>query len=498
MSTNYQVLARKYRPQCFADLVGQQAMVQTLSNAIKTNRLAHAFLLTGIRGVGKTTTARIIAKTINCTNLILTDTSLSHCGACANCLAYATGSHTDIIEMDAASNTGVNDIREIIENASYLPQLAAFKIYIIDEVHMLSTNAFNALLKTIEEPPKHVKFIFATTEIKKVPLTILSRCQKFALKNITQSDLTQSLLNIAHKENIPLTAEAATCIAKNSQGSLREALSMLDQAIALSFNQEINYEIVRQMLGISDELNIFTLLDYILCGKIKEALAYFKQLYEEGIDPINLIAQLFELVHELNKEKIIADTSNPQLHDLAAKLDLAYLTTIWQILSKGLAELKLTNHVFSTTEMIIIRLGYTAILPSVLSLAKREEATNQQEGPSSFAQILDLCKMKKELLLHHELMEEVKLINFQPGIIELSLKTNTLKDLIPRLKDFLAKHTNTSWQIIVNTQTQDTPTLRQEEDQQLLKLKTQAKSLPLVNLALDKFVGSTIISVKEQ
>jgi DNA polymerase-3 subunit gamma/tau len=377
------------------------------------------------------------------------------------------------------------------------------------------------LLKTLEEPPKHVKFIFATTEIKKIPLTILSRCQKFALKSINQGDLLQQLLKVAAKENISIDEEAASCIAQNSQGSLRDALSMLDQAIAMSYEHEktISYELVREMLGMSDTSNIFNLLEYILRGDIKEALLYFKQLYEEGIDAVSLIAQLFELVHALNKAKIIP-TSNARINDLAAKLDLAYLSTIWQILSKGLLELKTTNHILYTTEMIIIRLGYTAMLPSVLALANMsEKEISNHHAPSnitlketeknkdnifiapeytSFGQILDLCKVKKELLLHHELMEEVKLINFKSGLIELSLKTNTVKNLIPRFKDFLSAHTDIAWQIVVKDEAKDTPTLRQEEELHVLNLKEEVKTLPLVNLALDKFVGSTIISVKEQ
>jgi DNA polymerase-3 subunit gamma/tau len=377
---NYQVLARKYRPQSFKHLVGQDALIRTLSNAIKMNRLANAFLLTGIRGVGKTTTARIIAKSINCIGLDKNQDIIEHCGKCNNCLAFAENSHPDIIEMDAASRTGINDVREIIENANYLPLLGKFKIYIIDEIHMLSNSAFNALLKTLEEPPAHVKFIFATTELKKIPITVLSRCQKFDLKRLPNSKLIIHLSNIATSEKIAINEEALSIIAANSEGSVRDSLSLLDQAIANNFGNNdvaINAEIIRSMLGISNKTKIYQLLELITNCEIKEALKFLSEMYEDGADPSLIIESLLESVHFINKIKVIpelindsslAESERNQASVIANKLDVVELTTIWQILLKSLQEIRISPRPIDAAEMTLIRLCYSSGIASPIDL----------------------------------------------------------------------------------------------------------------------------------
>ncbi|MCH2038142.1 MAG: DNA polymerase III subunit gamma/tau, partial [Rickettsiales bacterium] len=296
---DYKVLARKYRPALFADLIGQEALVRTLSNAIRTNRIAHAFLLTGIRGVGKTTTARIIARALNCTDESkVKGETVEPCGRCDNCIAIKNDRHPDVIEMDAASRTGVGDIREIIESVKYLPNTAEYKIYIIDEVHMLSNSAFNALLKTLEEPPKHVKFIFATTEIRKIPVTIISRCQRFDLKRIGFEQLSSHLKNICEKEGAAIEEPALQLITKAAEGSVRDSLSLLDQAISyMDAGQPISESIVRNMLGTNDKTVLFDLFEKTLGNQLPEALKQLSQMYDNGHDPVMILQDLLEITN---------------------------------------------------------------------------------------------------------------------------------------------------------------------------------------------------------
>ena len=301
----YVVLARKYRPQSFEDLLGQDALVQTLTNAIKNNRLHHAYILTGIRGVGKTTTARIIAKALNC---IGKDghggPTIKPCGICENCKAISEGRHIDILELDAASRTGVDDIREILDGVRYKPTNARYKVYIIDEVHMLSKNAFNALLKTLEEPPSHVKFIFATTEIRKVPVTVLSRCQRFDLQRLTIDTLFNHFKNIIAKEGLQAEDEALQIIAKAADGSCRDGLSLLDQAISLS-SGTVSTEVVKNMIGLADRNQTFELFEALVSGKVDEVLTNIKEQYKNGANPTTLIQDLVNITHMVAKAKIV-------------------------------------------------------------------------------------------------------------------------------------------------------------------------------------------------
>ncbi len=342
----YRVLARKYRPQDFTGLIGQEALVRTLSNAFTTGRIAHAFMLTGVRGVGKTTTARIIARALNCIGPDgkRTTPTLHPCGVCEPCVAIAESRHMDVQEMDAASRTGIDDIREIIEGVRYAPASARYKVYIIDEVHMLSKNAFNGLLKTLEEPPPHVKFIFATTEIRKVPVTVLSRCQRFDLRRIETMELVGLLKTISEKENVKIEDAALALIARAAEGSARDSLSLLDQAIAHGEETTITAEMVRGMLGLADRGRVLDLFEKLMGGKLAEALAELNELYDRGADPLAVMQDLLETTHFLTRVRVAPNaegffdgsgSEGRRAAEMAAKLPVAALTRAWQMLLKG-------------------------------------------------------------------------------------------------------------------------------------------------------------------
>lgn len=380
----YRVLARKYRPQTFADLIGQEVLVRTLTNAFASGRIAHAFVLTGIRGIGKTTTARIIARGLNCIGPDGNgEPTTTPCGVCPNCIAIAEDRHVDVIEMDAASRTGVDDVREIIDSVQYAPVNARYKVYIIDEVHMLSKNAFNALLKTLEEPPPHVKFIFATTELRKIPVTIISRCQKFDLKRVEMNELAQHLVNVAGKESIALDMECALLIAAAAEGSVRDSLSILDQAIAMhtdaAGNVTITPQSVRDMLGLADKTQLFELLKLLFDGKTDEALGKAGHLHTQGADASMLLTDLMEVVHYLTRILAAPQLVNnlnfsPAEQALAAEmvktLSIPALTRAWQILSRGAEEMRHAAQARATMEMILVRLGYASALPSPAELVR--------------------------------------------------------------------------------------------------------------------------------
>ncbi len=399
--TGYQVLARKYRPQTFADLIGQDAMVRTLKNAFEADRIAQAFMLTGIRGTGKTTTARIIAKGLNC---IGPDgnggPTTDPCGVCVNCKAIAEGRHVDVMEMDAASHTGVQNIRDaIIETVSYRAAQARYKIFIIDEVHMLSTSAFNALLKTLEEPPAHVKFLFATTEIRKVPVTVLSRCQRFDLRRIEPEAMIAHLKAIAEKENARIAEEALALITRASEGSVRDAMSLLDQAIAHGAG-ETGADQVRAMLGLADRGRVLDLFEAIMGGDAAGALAELGGQYADGADPVAVLRDLAEVTHWLSVVKITPDAADdPTIgagerargQDLSARLPMRALTRMWQMLLKALEEVRLAPNAMMAAEMAVIRLTHVAELPTPGDLVKKLTDTppsapvSQSAGPAGAA-----------------------------------------------------------------------------------------------------------------
>jgi DNA polymerase III subunit gamma/tau len=387
----YRVLARKYRPQTFAELIGQEPTVRTLTNALQTGRIAHAFILTGIRGVGKTTIARIIARGLNCVG---PDGSggptISPCGVCPNCRQIAADRYSDVVEMDAASRTGVDDIRELTEGLLYRkPDFGRYRVYIIDEVHMLSKNAFNALLKTLEEPPPHAIFVFATTEVHKVPVTVLSRCQRFSLRRVPAELLARYYDGIAEKEAVSVEPAALALIARAADGSVRDGLSLLDQAISLS-GERVSEAAVRDMLGIADHGQVLDLLELLLRGETPAALVQFDRLYQEGADPLLLLQDLLELSHFLTRLKLspeagaddpMVEGDRERVRPLADRLSLPTLTRVWQMLLKGLSEVQEAPSPVQAAEMVLIRLAYVADLPTPAELVRLLEGVTSQSGP---------------------------------------------------------------------------------------------------------------------
>jgi DNA polymerase-3 subunit gamma/tau len=382
--SSYLVLARKYRPQNFDELFGQDVLVKTLQNAIKNNRLHHAYILNGIRGVGKTTSARIIAKTINCSDENAL-TNAAACGVCDNCRLISSSKHQDVIEIDAASRTGVDDIREIIESVAYAPVSAKYKIYIIDEVHMLSNSAFNALLKTLEEPPSHVKFIFATTEIKKVPITVLSRCQRFDLRRLDEAEIVQHLKNILVKEEFEAEEGALEIISKMSEGSVRDSLSLLDQALAINNHQKtLSTSLVESMLGVSDKAQVIELFSAILKGDFAASLKIFNAFYSFSSDCSRLLNDLLEITHKTISTKLIEgykldgfSTSQQQaVKNIAQKIQLNSLVRIWQILSKSGSEINFAASQKMSFEVLLVRLCHLVAIPD-LQQVLLDSAQNQ-------------------------------------------------------------------------------------------------------------------------
>ncbi len=396
--TPYRVLARKYRPANFKDLIGQEALVRTLTNALATGRLHHAFVLTGVRGVGKTTTARIIARALNC---IGPDghggPTPDPCGVCDNCTAIAEDRHVDVIEMDAASRTGVNDIRDLIDGVRYRPSTARKKVYIVDEVHMLSNKAFNALLKTLEEPPEHVVFIFATTEIRKVPVTVLSRCQRFDLRRVDQALLAEHFRGICAQEGVEPDADALAMIARAADGSVRDGLSLLDQAIALgdpggdpagAGATRIEAEAVKRMLGLADRTRVYDLFADVMAGRTAAALALLRDLYDGGADPLVVLQDLLELTHTITRLQLVPEQAGEGLpeaervrgRDLAGNLDVATLGRTWQMLLKGIEETQRAPAPLQAAEMVLIRLCYAADLPNPADLVRQLRDAGQTAG----------------------------------------------------------------------------------------------------------------------
>jgi DNA polymerase III subunit gamma/tau len=379
-ATAYRVLARKYRPQTFAEVIGQEAMVRTLSNAIASGRIAHAFILTGVRGVGKTTTARILARALNC---IGTDgaggPTISPCGECVHCRSIAEDRHVDVIEMDAASRTGVDDIRDLTEGVRYRPVSARHKVYIIDEVHMLSKNAFNALLKTLEEPPPDVKFVFATTEVNRVPVTVLSRCQRFSLRRVPIEQLIGHYNKIAEAEGIAISPAALGLIARAADGSVRDGLSLLDQAIALCGNS-IDETAVRDMLGIADRGLVFDLFETVLKGEAAGALDRMDALYQGGADPLTVVQDLLDLAHFVTRLKLtpeaglgdpLEEGDRTRAKPLAEVLSMPVLTRAWQMLLKGIEEVQQAPAPVQAAQMLLVRLAYVADLPAPAELVRQ-------------------------------------------------------------------------------------------------------------------------------
>ena len=395
--SSYLVLARKYRPQNFDELVGQEVLVKTLTNAIKNNRLHHAYILHGIRGIGKTTTARIIAKTLNCQNDEMRLEGKA-CGICKNCIAIANSHHQDVFEIDAASRTGVGDVREIIDSIAYSPVEARFKIYIIDEFHMMSDSAFNALLKTLEEPPVNVKFIFATTEIREVPKTILSRCQRFNLRRLDDSEIVSHLTNILKKEAFEADEKALKLIAKYSEGSVRDSLSILDQALANNNHQSfLSSDIIEQMLGLSDGFVIIELLECLLKGDIIGANQNFYKIYQNSSDINQLVKDLLNLIHKISFIKLVnnceldsySKNQIDKLKEISQTVDISNLIRVWQLISKSTNEIFYSNSSKIHFEMLIIKICHLIAIPDLKKILLNLHNENSNSENSNYNLLKD-------------------------------------------------------------------------------------------------------------
>ena len=553
----YQVLARKYRPETFADLVGQSAMVRTLKNAFAADRIAQAFIMTGIRGTGKTTTARIIAKGMNCIGPDGTGgPTTDPCGVCENCVAIMEGRHVDVMEMDAASRTGVGDIREIIESVHYRAASARYKIYIIDEVHMLSTSAFNALLKTLEEPPEHVKFIFATTEIRKVPVTVLSRCQRFDLRRIEPEDQIAMLRRIATAEGAQITDDALALITRAAEGSARDAQSLLDQAISHGAG-ETTAEQVRAMLGLADRGRVLDLFDMILKGEAAAALQELSGQYADGADPVAILRDLAEIAHWVSVIKITPDaaddpTVGPDERTrgaaMAEALPMRVLTRLWQMLLKALEEVSMAPNAMMTAEMAVIRLTHVADLPSPEELVRKLHDAPVPTGPSAgggarpapsgpsgstsaqgvpaathsgpsgpsarsgsavlavatedalahfptFESVLELIRRHRDVKLLVDVETGVRLAAYQPGRIEFVPSESAPRDLAQKLGARLQAWTGNRWAVtLVNDG--GAATVAETRDAEENALRAKATEHPLVQAVLQQFPKARITGIR--
>ncbi|WP_347827772.1 DNA polymerase III subunit gamma/tau [uncultured Planktomarina sp.] len=555
----YQVLARKYRPETFADLVGQDTMVQTLRNAFEAERIAQAFVMTGIRGTGKTTTARIIAKGMNCIGLDGTSgPTIDPCGQCEHCTSIKEGRHIDVMEMDAASRTGVADIREIIDSVAYRAASARYKIYIIDEVHMLSTNAFNALLKTLEEPPAHVKFIFATTEIRKVPVTVLSRCQRFDLRRIEPEVMIALLQKIAKAEGADITDEALGLITRAAEGSARDAQSLLDQAISHGAG-ETTAEQVRAMLGLADRGRVLDLFDLILRGDATGALGELSAQYAAGADPVAVLRDLAEVSHWVSVIKITPDAADdPTVSPgersrglmMAEALPMRVLSRMWQMLLTALEEVGRAPNAMMAAEMAVIRLTHVADLPTPDELIRKLQNTPMPASPAAlpqgssagaqalaphatsaqqiihsrpratqmthssgattalaaepstdalgrfarFEDVLDLMRHHRDVKLLVDVETTLQLISYSPGRIEFEPTENAPRDLAQRLGSRLQTWTANRWAVSIGSN--GAKTIAELRDAAATALKGEAQAHPLVQAVLLAFPKAKITDIR--
>lgn len=522
----YRVLARKYRPAGFDTLIGQEAVVQTLANAISSNRLAQAWLLTGVRGVGKTSTARIIAKALNCTGPDGNGgPTIAPCGVCNNCQAIAAGQHIDVIEMDAASNTGVDNIREIIDAVRYASVSARYKVYIVDEVHMLSKGAFNALLKTLEEPPPHVKFIFATTEVQKVPATILSRCQRFDLKRVSQELLKQHFARISEAEGVKAEAEALALVARAAEGSVRDGLSILDQAIAMG-GGAVTAGAVRDMLGLADRGRTTRLLDSILEADAPAALKALSDGHDAGAEPQAQFASLLDMVHLLTRAKIsgtVDDSLSEEDRAAFARwsgLGFVALHRLWQLLLKGHAEIGQAPDPEQAAEMAVLRIVHAAGLPDPEHLAKllqsgqagapaaqapaqatapiaaAPQAEAAPPSPRDFLSIVTLFEDRREAHMVKRLIDDVACISLAPGELRLMAAGQLPSGFATELRRHLEDATGIGWRIDIAAKQDGGPmTLRQQAERRAADARDDALRNPTVLRLMEKFPGARLDEV---
>jgi len=550
---SHAALARKYRPKVFTELIGQDAVVRTLRNAFASGRIAQAYMLTGVRGVGKTTTARLIARALNYEAPGAAGPTLDMEEEGAHCRAILESRHLDVVEMDAASHTGIDDIRELIDSAHYKPNTARYKVYIIDEVHMLSKQAFNGLLKTLEEPPEHVKFIFATTEVRKVPVTVLSRCQRFDLKRIDSGELVEHLQRVTAQEGAAADASALALIARAAEGSVRDALSILDRAIAFG-NGEVDTEAVRGMLGLADRGRIFDLLETVLKGEVGASLAQLAQLNRDGAEPGQVIADLADAVHAVTLIKAAGEGSadpasseaeRARAADLAARLPMASLARAWQMLLKGHDEVRASPRPLAAADMILVRLAYASDLPPPADLARqlREGAARSEKAPAppsskptrkpdsteasaaldrsshrpplkeesenpapqpepapsvelrSFEDVVALAEAKRDLKLKHALLEQVRLVHFKPGNIELNPLPQAAKDLTQELMRKLKSWTGRVWIVAISDEPGAEPLGAQRRDRDAREI-ARVRDHPKVKEVLQHFPDARIAAVR--
>jgi len=552
MNINTKVLALKYRPQTFADLIGQDVVAETISNSIKANKVPNAYLFTGIRGIGKTTTARIVAKSLNCSNGI---EQLCKDELCENCTAISNSNHIDVLEMDAASKTGVDDVRDLIEFSRYGPTTAKYKIFIIDEVHMLSKQAFNALLKTLEEPPEYLKFIFATTEIKKIPITVVSRCQRFDLSRIKSLELFDFIKKIKDKENGNASDDALRLIVKISEGSVRDALSLLDRALlTLDKDKELDLASAQKIFGYFDKSQLINLFQLIFEGKETEVLNTYREIYNQGIEPKIFINDFLELLYYFkNIESLKIDGTNFSLNDeefnrikeISEKINSKVLILFWQFTIKALEELDIVSNQHLSMEMFLIRLihlksiknmdnsnhevshqtneniSQTSLLQKKdgedffgikdkaetigqikniaqekdVTLKDNKEAEKQTNLINSFDDLLEICSLKKEIKLKYELEKNVNLVSFEDQRIEISFNENLDKDFIKDLSLKLYDWTNNRW-IITLSKTKGQPSKKEIEVNLKKELIESLKDSSIYKNILEKFPDAELVDVK--
>jgi DNA polymerase III subunit gamma/tau len=544
----YRVLARKYRPRTFDDLIGQEAMVRTLSNAFEAGRIPQAWMLTGVRGVGKTTTARILARGLNYQTPDGAGGPTIHMPELGvHCEAIMESRHVDVLEMDAASHTGIDDVRQIIDGIRYSPVTARYKVYIIDEVHMLSEKAFNAFLKTLEEPPPHAKFIFATTEIRKVPVTILSRCQRFDLRRIEADKLVAHLSRICAAEGVDAEQEALAAIARAAEGSARDSLSLLDQAIAHGAGV-VQAETVRDMLGLADRTQVIDLFEAVMRGDVPAAFAGLRAQYDAGADPAVVLSDLAAFSHVVTRLKLIPEAvRDPALSEIERARGLDYARTLtvrtlsraWQILLKGIPEVQTSGRPVAAAEMVLVRLAYAADLPTpdealralkdgtplpaggppapstappapttsgTMALASSQPRPQPRPDPGGgapalrlrrFEDVVALAGEKREIMLKAALEREVRLVRFEEGSIELSLVEGGSRTIANDLARALQQWTGERWMVALSSE-QGAPTLREQADAAERERKEGAANHPLVQAVLARFPGAQIVNVIER
>jgi len=558
---SYRVLARKYRPSTFADLIGQDAMVRTISNAFETGRIPQAWILTGVRGVGKTTTARILARALN---YELPDGSVKGPTIAMPKLglhdqAIMESRHVDVIEMDAASHNGVDDVRQINEAVRYSPVSARYKVYILDEVHMLSTAAFNALLKTLEEPPPHVKFVFATTEIRKVPITILSRCQRFDLRRVDAALLVRHLEGICAKESISAEPEALALIARAAEGSVRDALSLMDQAIAHAAGS-VRAEDIRQMLGLADRTRIIDLFEALMRGDMGKALGELRDQYASGADPAVVLSDLAEFTHFVTRVKVVpavaddlslAEAERTRGRAFAAALSVRVLSRAWQMLFKGLAEVKEAGKPLAAAEMVLVRIAYAADLPTPdevirdiqngaaapastnggpaargtpaprfdpprgspraalapaqlvtaqvpdISVLRTDPAAAPTLSVATYPALIALANEKRDILMKTALERDVRLVRIEDGKLEIALEPSARKTMVQDLQRRLSEWTGRRWIVVVSSEA-GAPTVNSQIEAKRSELEQGVRADPLVQAVLTRFPGAEIVGVRRR